>query len=195
MHDARAVKWQFGPAVGAADQPTGQRNDVAGLLVIADGAVVHQRYRLRIDAGTRWHLWSASKSFTSTVVGRALHDGVLHSIDDPVTKYIDIGGGYAEPTIRDVMMTMSSGVNFFHHQGTPNRLDMYRQIWIGDQDMGEFAAGLGRRVPPGTDFNYLATDTHVLSMVLRASYDQPFHEIVQEQLWEPIGMGGDAIWS
>jgi len=72
---------------------------------------------------------------TSTVVGRALHDGVLRGIDDPVTTYVDIEGGYAEPTIRDVMM-MSSGVNFFHHQGTPNRLDMYARIWIGDEDMG-----------------------------------------------------------
>ena len=53
----------------------------------------------------------------------------------------------------------------------------------------------GPRVPPGTDFNYLATDTHVLSMVLRAAYGQPFHQIVQEQLWETIGMAGDAFWS
>ena len=171
-----------------------ERNDVAGLLVIADGAVVHQRYRLGAGPDTRWHLWSASKSFTSTVVGRALHEGVLGGLDDPVTKYIDIGGGYAKPTLRDVMM-MSSGVDFFHFQGTPNRRDMYREIWVGDRDMGDFAADLGPRVAPGTDFNYLATDTHVLSMVLRAVYGQPFHQIVQEQLWDPVGMGGDAFWS
>ena len=52
-----------------------ERNDVAALLVIADGAVVHERYRLGTTPGTRWHLWSASKSFTSTVIGRALHTG------------------------------------------------------------------------------------------------------------------------
>jgi len=55
-----------------------------------------------------------SKSFTSAVVGRALHDGVLGGNHDPVMTYVGIEGGYAEPTIRDVIM-MSSGVSFFHH--------------------------------------------------------------------------------
>lgn len=171
-----------------------ERNHVAALLVLADGVVVHDRYRLGADRGTRWHLWSASKSFTSTVVGRALDTGVLDSIDDPITRYVAFDGGYAEPTIRDVLM-MSSGVNFFHHQGSPDRADMYRQIWGRGRDLDDFAAELGTRVRPGTDFNYLATDTHVLSMVLRAAYAQPFHEIVQEQLWEAIGLAGDAFWS
>lgn len=172
-----------------------ERFDVAALLVIADGAVVHQQFRLGADAGTRWHLWSASKSFTSTVVGRALHAGAIESIDQPVTDYVDIGGGYAQASIRNVMM-MSSGVDFFHHKGTPNRMDMYGEIWgPAGRDMGDFAAHLGPRVPPGSDFNYLATDTHVLSLVLRGAYGQPFQQIVQEQLWDPIGMGGDAFWS
>lgn len=171
-----------------------ERNHVAALLVLADGAVVHDRYRLGADRGTRWHLWSASKSFTSTVVGRALHTGVLDSIDDPVTRYLAIEGGYAEPTIRDVLM-MSSGVNFFHFQGFPDRQEMYRQIWGRGRDLDDFAGELGPRIEPGTDFNYLATDTHVLSMVLRAVYGQPFHQIVQEQLWDAIGMAGDAFWS
>ena len=171
-----------------------ERNHVAALLVLANGVVVHDRYRLGTDRGTRWHLWSASKSFTSTVVGRALHTGVLDSIDDPVTKYISISGGYAQPSIRDVLM-MSSGVNFFHHQGTPDRKDMYRQIWGRGRDLDDFAGELGPRIRPGIDFNYLATDTHVLSMLLRAAYAQPFHQIVQEQLWDAIGMAGDAFWS
>lgn len=171
-----------------------ERGQVAGLLVLADGVIVHDTYRLGADRGTRWHLWSASKSFTSTVVGRALHTGVLDNIDDPITKYVPIEGGYAEATIRDVLM-MSSGVNFFHHQGSPDRREMYRQIWGQGRDLDDFAAELGPRVPPGTDFNYLATDTHVLSMVLRSAYGQPFHRIVQEQLWDAIGMAGDAVWS
>ena len=128
------------------------------------------------------------------MIGRALHTGVLDDIDDPVTKYIPITGGYARTTIRNVLM-MSSGIDFFHHQGTPDRRDMYREIWTKGGDLGDFAEARGPRVTPGTDFNYLATDTHVLSMVLRAAYRQPFHQIVQEQLWEPIGMAGDAFWS
>jgi CubicO group peptidase (beta-lactamase class C family) len=172
-----------------------ERNDVAGLLVIADGAVVHETYRLGTDSETRWHLWSATKSFTSTVLGRALHEGVIDSLDERIDRFVTIPGeGYGKATLRQVMM-MSSGVDFFHFEGFPDRVEMYRQIWTGDRDLDDFAGELGSRVPPGTDFNYLATDTHILSMVLRAVYDQPLHQIVQEQLWDPIGMGGDAFWS
>ncbi len=170
------------------------RNDVAGLLVIADGAVVYETYRLGIDAESRFHLWSATKSFTSTVLGRALHEGVIDNVDERIDHFVEAGAGYGRATLRDVLR-MSSGVNFFHFEGFPDRMEMYRQIWVGDRDLDDFASELGPRVPPGTDFNYLATDTHVLSMVLRAVYDQPLHQIVQEQLWDPIGMAGDAFWS
>jgi CubicO group peptidase (beta-lactamase class C family) len=188
------VQYEFGGATSTIDDYL-DRNDVAGLLVIADGAVVHESYRLGIDSETRWHLWSATKSFTSTVLGRALHEGVIDSLDDTVDRFIQVSGdGYGEATLRQVMM-MSSGVSFFHFEGFPDRREMYRQIWTNGRDFDDFAGELGRRVLPGTDFNYLAPDTQILSMVLRAVYDQPLHQIVQEQLWDPIGMGGDAFWS
>jgi CubicO group peptidase (beta-lactamase class C family) len=156
---------------------------------------VHEIYRLGINSESRFHIWSATKSFTSTVLGRALHEGVLDSLDHPVERFIKVSGtGYGSATLRHVLM-MSSGVSFFHHQGSPDRAEMYRQIWGHGRDLDDFAGELATRVPSGTDFNYLATDTHVLSMVLRALYDQPFHQIVQEQLWDAIGMAGDAFWS
>ncbi|MCP3992188.1 MAG: serine hydrolase [Actinomycetia bacterium] len=188
------VEYQFAGATRSLDHYI-EHNDIVGLLVIADGAVVHETYRLGINPETRFHLWSASKSFTSTVIGRALHDGFIDSLDDPVNHFIKLSGnGYGEATLGQVL-TMSSGVNFFHMEGFPDRKEMYRQIWAGDRDLDDFAGELDRRVPPGTDFNYLATDTHVLSMVLRAVYDQPLHQVVQEQLWEPVGMAGNAFWS
>ena len=61
-------------------------------------------------------------------------------------------------------------------------------------DFDDWVAALGRRVPGGTDFNYIATDTHVLSAVLRAVYGKPLAEIAQEKLWEPGGFAGDAMW-
>ncbi len=188
------VEYEFDGATRTIDYYI-DRNDVAGLLVIADGTVVHETYRLGIDSESRFHTWSATKGFTSTVLGRALHEGVIDSLDDRVDHFVKLSGaGYGQATLRQVLM-MSSGVNFFHFQGSPDRAEMYRQIWGLGRDLDDFAGELGERVPPGTGFNYLATDSHVLSMVLRAAYDQPFHQIVQEELWEPIGMAGDAFWS
>ena len=160
------------------------------------GKVVFEEYRGATDSESLFHLWSASKSFTGTLIGMALHEGAIESLDDPVSKYASQfkNSAYGEASIRHVMM-MSSGVDFFHFSGFPERNWMYLRIFRLGHDLDDFAAELGRRVPPGTDFNYLATDTHVLSAVLRGAYGKPFLEIVQENLWDRVGFAGNAIWS
>ena len=169
---------------------------VQGLLVMKDGEVVFETYPQQTGPEDRYHLWSASKSFTGTLIGMALHEGRIESLDDRIDKYAPqfVGTAYGEASIRDVMR-MSSGVDFFHHKGFPERNWMYVRIFRLQENLDDFAAELGRRVPPGTDFNYLAPDTHVLSAVLRGVYGKRFVDIVQEKLWDPVGFGGDAIWS
>lgn len=173
-----------------------ERARVQGILALHGGEVVFERYLGETGPESRYHLWSASKSFTGTIIGMALHEGVIESLDDPVEKYAPqfAGTAYGESSIRHVMM-MSSGVDFFHLKGFPERNWMYLRVFRLQQNLDDFAAELGRRVPGGTDFNYLATDTHVLSAVLRGAYGKPYSEIVQEKLWDGLGIGGDALWS
>lgn len=77
---------------------------------------------------------------------------------------------------------MSSGIDFFHFKGKPDRSDMYKAIIQDGDDFDKWAGALGRRVPAGTDFNYIASDTHVLSAVLRGAYKKPFVEVLKEKL-------------
>ena len=165
-----------------------EKADISGLMVLRNGEVRLEFYGLGLDAQSRNHIWSATKSFTSTLVGMALHDGTISSLDDPAEKYAPQfkGTAYGETSIRHLLM-MSSGIDFFHHKGKPNRLDMYHDLLQKGVDYDKWAAALGRRVPGGTDFNYLATDTHVISAVLRGAYGKPFPDVVQEKLWEPFG--------
>ena len=169
---------------------------IAGLMVLKDGEIKFEEYRYGLDSESRYHLWSATKSFTSTIVGMALYDGDIPSLDILTKDYAPQfeGTAYGDVSLRHLLM-MSSGVNFFHHKGSPDRVEMYKQIWGAGRDLDDFAAELGFRVPPGTDFNYLATDTHVISAVLRGVYNKPYHKIVIEKLWERLGMAGSAIWS
>jgi len=173
-----------------------ERARVQGLLALHGGEVVFEQYRGKTTVDSRFHLWSASKSFTGTIIGMALHEGAIESLDDPIEKYAKQfeGTAYGQATIRHVMM-MSSGVDFFHGKGFPNRDVMYVETFRFQNDLDDFAAKLGRRVPSGTDFNYLATDTHVLSAVLRGAYQRRYVDIVQEKLWDELGIAGDAIWS
>lgn len=172
-----------------------EESNVSGLMVLQDGEVKLEYYARGLDRESRNHIWSASKSFTATLVAMAHFEGRIESLDDPVARYAPqfAGTAYGETSIRHVLM-MSSGIDFFHFQGTPDRNDMYRDIMQKRQDFDAWAAALGRRVPPGTDFNYIATDTHVLAAVLRGAYDRPFPDIVQDRLWERGGFAGAATW-
>ncbi len=169
--------------------------NISGLMVLQDGEVKLEYYAKGLNAQSRSHIWSASKSFTATLVAMAHFDGRIESLDDKVERYAPqfAGTAYGESAIRHVLM-MSSGINFFHFQGTPDRNDMYWDIMQERQDFDVWAGALGRRVPAGTDFNYIATDTHVLSAVLRGAYGQSFTQIAQDRLWQRGGFGGDATW-
>ncbi len=169
---------------------------VAGLMVLRDDEIIYEDYRYDLNSESRFHLWSATKSFTSTIVGMGLYDGEIPSLDIITKDYAPQfeGFAYGDVSLRHLLM-MSSGVNFFHFEGTPDRTDMYKEIWRKGRKLDDFSAELGFRVPAGTDFNYLATDTHVISAILRGVYNKPFHEIASEKLWERLGMAGSAFWS
>ena len=171
-----------------------QRANISGFMVLAGNEVRLEYYAKGFTAQSRNHIWSATKSYTSTLIGMALHEGTLDSLDDAVEKYAPqfTGTAYGSTSIRHVMM-MSSGIDFFHFKGKPNRNHMYYAIMQNGEDFDSWAGALRRRVPAGTDFNYIATDTHVLAAVLRGAYGKPFVEIVQEKLWEPGGFGA-AQW-
>ena len=86
---------------------------VRGVLVLQDGKVRLERYAPPHSAATRWNSFSVAKSITSTLVGAAIKDGYIKSLDDPVTRYIRAlhGSAYDEVTVRQ-LLTMTSGVKW-----------------------------------------------------------------------------------
>lgn len=170
------------------------RASAAGLLAIHDGNVALEHYGLGINSDDRFHIWSASKSFTSTLVAIAVHEGKIASLDDPVSVYVPefSDTAYGETPIRSLLM-MASGINFFH-SGDPGRTDLYWDVVNQGQSIDDWTAALTRRARAGTDFNYTLTDTHVLSVVLRSVYNMPFADILETKLWQPAGFASDATW-
>ncbi|WP_022734449.1 serine hydrolase domain-containing protein [Thalassospira lucentensis] len=83
------------------------------LVEVKDGAIVHESYRNGSDATTRFMTFSVAKSYVSTLIGLALNDGFIKSLDDKVTDYLPemAGSGYDGPTIRN-LLHMRSGVEW-----------------------------------------------------------------------------------
>ena len=81
-------------------------NRMVGLLVIKDGKIAYEHYDFGLTANTRWMSMSVAKSFVSTLVGAAVKDGFISSINDPVTKYLPqlAGSAYEGVSVRDVLI-------------------------------------------------------------------------------------------
>ena len=167
------------------------------LLVVHDGAVVHEQYDLGTRRADPRISWSMAKSFLSAVFGIAVAEGKIKSLDDPVTDYVESleGTTYDGVTIRNVL-NMASGVKFnedyLDFNSDINR--MGRVLALG-ASMDEFAASLeGREREQGSARKYTSIDTHVLAMVLRQATGRSLIELIGEQIVSPLGFEGEAYY-
>jgi CubicO group peptidase (beta-lactamase class C family) len=131
----------------------------------------------------------------SFLIGTALEDGDIRSLDDPVDEYVPKlkKGGYRGVRINDVLQ-MSSGIRWNENYGSLSS-DVVRSAGVmmaGDLD--EFVATRkpSRDHEPGTHLQYKSADTHVLGMVLEVATGQPFHLYASDKLWSRLGAEDDA---
>jgi CubicO group peptidase (beta-lactamase class C family) len=173
-------------------------NRVAGLLVLKDGQIAFETYQLGNDRETRWMSMSVAKSITSTLFGAAVKQGLIRSINDPVTEYAPelSGSAYDGVSIRDILM-MSSGVKW-NETYTDPRSDRRRMLEAQiAQKPGAILAvmkSLPRAAPPGTVNNYSTGETQIAGIVLHGAIHRPLAEYLSERIWSRFGMEDDATW-
>jgi CubicO group peptidase (beta-lactamase class C family) len=175
------------------------RNSVAGLLVVKDGQLVLERYGLGLRPSDRWSTMSTVKSMTAMLVGAAVQDGALNSIDDKVSHYLPQleGSGYAHVTVRH-LLTMSSGVEWSEVYTDKNSdVNRYSKS-LADKVPGGVLDIL-RRLPtanePGTVWRYNTGDTYLLGAMLSAATGQTLADYMSERIWQPCGMEFDAYYT
>lgn len=173
-------------------------NRVAGILVFKNGEVAFESYQLGTTAKTHWASFSMAKSLASTLVGAALVDGSIASVDDPVQKYVPAlkDGAYAGVSIRQVL-TMSSGVCWNETYTDPKsdrRKVLELQIAGTAGATLRYMNGLARCGPPGTIWNYNTGETFVLGAVIEGATHRPLAEYLSDRIWKPAGMEEDATW-
>jgi CubicO group peptidase (beta-lactamase class C family) len=171
---------------------------VAGLLVLQDGRIRLERYGLGYDSTKRWTSQSVAKSITSTLVGAALKDGDIRSLDDPVSRYIAglRGSAYDSVTIRQ-LLTMTSGVRWTEVY-TDTTTDTWRfygeQAPPGMTRTVSYMRKLPREAPPGTKWVYKTGETHLLGVLVSEATKKPLAQYLSEKIWAPYGMEHDAAW-
>lgn len=170
-----------------------ERTYTNAMLVMRDGKIVSEIYRNNTDERTRFIGWSMTKSITSILIGCALSEGRIKSLDEPIVRYLPElkGGGYDGVTIRQIMQ-MRSGVDYeerydFEKPGTAARNHVAALV----KNVARFvdAARTVRRIhPPGEFFQYKTLDTAVLGWLIeRVSGGSTVAAYTAQRLWEPLG--------
>jgi CubicO group peptidase (beta-lactamase class C family) len=173
-------------------------NRVAGLLVLKDGKVAYEAYELGNNEATRWMSMSVAKSISSTLVGAAIKDGFIKSIDDPVTRYLPelAGGAYDGVSVRNLLQ-MASGAKWDETYTDP-RSDRRHMLELQlDGKPGTVVAmmsKLPRAHEPGTAWNYSTGETHLVGALVRAAVGKPVSVYLSEKIWSKLGMEQDATW-
>ena len=175
---------------------TGQRS--AALLVVQDGKLRLERYGLGFDAAGRWTSFSVAKSFTSTLVGAAVKDGFIKSLDDKVSLYIpDLkGSAYDDVSVRQ-LLTMTSGVQWNEDYADPNsdvaKFNNHKPD-AGVEAAVSYMRKLPRAVPAGTRWLYSTGETNLVGSLVQQATKKPLATYLSEKVWGPAGMEQQATW-
>ena len=167
--------------------------NTAGLLIIKDGAIVYERYELGNTAEDQWNSWSVAKSVTSLLLGAAIHDGYINSVDEKVSDYLPRlkDSSYDDVTIRHLLQ-MASGVEWNEDYADPEA-DINTIKW-DTLSIYEQLRDKPRAAESGTKFNYNTAETNLAGTLLRAAIGNNLSTYLSEKIWRPYGMEFDASW-
>jgi CubicO group peptidase (beta-lactamase class C family) len=181
------------------------RNPVTGLLIARDDRILVEHYQYGRTDKDRLISQSMAKSITGLLIGIAIADGAIKSVDDTAETYVPglKGTEYGATPLR-ALLHMSSGVEFGEEADEAkgggqdlDRLwgDMVRKHWFSNKGTVASIAQFNRRIaPPGTQFRYASIETDVLGLVLRFATGKSMSEYLQQKVWQPIGTEADAKW-
>jgi CubicO group peptidase (beta-lactamase class C family) len=173
-------------------------NRVAALLVLKDGKVAFEDYELGAGPQTRWPSFSIAKSFSSTLVGTALQQGLISSLDDPLTRYVPQlrGGAYEGVSIRNILQ-MASGVKWDETYTDPKsdrRKLLELQLAQKPGAILSYMNALPRAGAPGSIWNYSTGESFLVGALLEGATHKPLATYLSETLWSRLGMERDATW-
>lgn len=174
-----------------------EKTGTTGLLVARGDKILYEEYFKGYKDTDRLITWSVSKSIISALIGIAIGDGYISSVDDLVTDYVPSlsASGYKDVSIKDVLQ-MSSGIAF--NEDYSNRKSDVNQIGARALGIGgpmeDVLISLRRERQAGSYNQYVSSDTQVLGMVLRGATGIGIAEYTQEKIWKPAGMEFNSYW-
>ncbi|WP_022951298.1 serine hydrolase domain-containing protein [Leucothrix mucor] len=175
-----------------------QDQRAAALVVVQDGKIRLEKYGLDFTAAGRWTSFSVAKSITSTLLGAAIQDGYINSVDEMVSDYIpDLKGSVYDTVTIQQLMTMTSGVQWNEDYADPNsdvaRFNAHKAEQGVDVTVS-YMRQLTREAPPGTKWVYKTGETNLIGVLVSSATQKNLSEYLSEKICQPFGMEQDASW-
>ena len=171
-------------------------NNVEGMIVLKDGELAFETYQHGMRPDTLWNSCSLAKSVTATAVGIAVKEGAIASLDDPVTKYADLRGGYRDLSVRR-LLRMNSGIRWNEDYGDPaserRRLLEIQTSWTKG-GIVDFMQDLPAATPAGAGWVYNTGESYLVSAVMEGATGMNLADYTSDRLWSKIGMAHDGRW-
>ena len=176
-----------------------QGGNTNAIAFMHKGRFIYDDYQNGFNPNTRHHMWSVTKSVTTSLVGIAVAEGLVDSIYDPITQYIPEAAGtvWDGTSIEDILQ-MESGTYWVDvpvHQ--PEQLVLmgadYHSNGLYGMTRDEYLLKLTRVSPPGEHHRYNSGDAQMMAWLLERVYQKPYAHILSEKIWQPAGMQDDAL--
>lgn len=175
-----------------------EQTNLSGLIVLDRGRLRFESYRLGMGPDDRWTSFSVAKSFTSTLLGAALKDGLIESLDDPVTRYIpELAGSAYDGVSVGQLATMTSGVKWNEDYADPKSdvAQMNRYVTeYGEDAIVAQMRGLEREAEPGAKWVYKTGETNLLGLLVENAVGMPLAQYARDKIVEPAGFEGGLFW-
>jgi CubicO group peptidase (beta-lactamase class C family) len=174
------------------------RNQVTGLLIARGDTILVERYQYDRTDRMRFTSFSMAKTVVALLIGLAVEDGAIRSLDDPAERFAPAlaGAEYGRTPLR-FLLTMSSGVRFREeYDGGDDAMRLSVATFGGGTAGGADAvrAFNERIAAPGERWYYSSAETYVLAMVARAAHGRSLSAVLQDRIWQPMGAEADATW-
>ena len=175
-------------AIAAAERYATETESVA-LLIYHRGALRHEHYWPGYDRNTRTDPFSGHKSIMGLLMGAAIADGYIKSVDEPVATYLPEWRGDARKGIRiRDLLQMSSGLHVPKFPGWTSL-----RITVGS-DLPSVVTALQAVKPPGTDFQYSNANSQILGIVIQNASGKRYAQYLSERLWQRLGAAPAYVW-
>ncbi|RYD52246.1 MAG: class C beta-lactamase-related serine hydrolase [Sphingobacteriales bacterium] len=169
-------------------------NKTVAFLIIRNDTLLYEKYFSGYRQDSRVASFSMAKSFTSLLIGAAIQDGLIKSVDEPVTNYLPEmkDAGFDSVTIRHLLQ-MTSGLRFNENYYSPAA---HAAAFYYGRHLRKRSLALKRSGTPGTAFDYTSGSTQLLGLILdRALNGKTITQYCSEKLWSPLQTQYPAGWS